>query len=69
MEAKRLVQVSKFLSKHLRHDPKGLGLELAPGGWVHVEDLLAGCAKKGMPLTVLSRKGWPGKTNSITQGA
>ena len=51
MEAKRLVHVSKFLSKHLRHDPKGLGLELAPGGWVHVEALLAGCARKGMPLS------------------
>ena len=40
----RLVRVSKFLSKHLRHDPGGLGLTLAPGGWVAVDDLLAACA-------------------------
>jgi putative RNA 2'-phosphotransferase len=51
VDAKRLVRVSKFLSKHLRHDPQGLGLELAPGGWVPVEDLLAGCARKGMRLS------------------
>lgn len=46
-----LVRISKFLSKHLRHDPAGLGLELEPGGWVRVDDLLAGCGRRGMPLT------------------
>ena len=30
----RLLRVSKFLSKHLRHEPGRLGL--APGGWVGV---------------------------------
>lgn len=40
----RLIKISKYLSRHLRHDPDGLGLILAPGGWVGVDDLLAACA-------------------------
>ena len=44
MNETRLIKISKFLSKHLRHDPEGLGLTLAPGGWVGVDDLLAACA-------------------------
>lgn len=51
IDDERLVRTSKFLSRHLRHDPQRLGLELGPGGWVSVEDLLAGCATRGMPLT------------------
>ena len=47
---KRLVTVSKFLSKHLRHEPEKLGLTLAPGGWVSVADLLAGVAQAGFPI-------------------
>lgn len=46
MNEARLVKISKYLSKHLRHDPEGLGLTLAPGGWVGVEDLLAACARR-----------------------
>lgn len=48
---KRLITVSKFLSKHLRHEPEKLGLNLAPGGWVAVADLLAGAAKVGFPIS------------------
>lgn len=51
MEEARLVRTSKFLSRHLRHEPEGLGLELGPGGWVSVDALLTGCAAKGMSLT------------------
>jgi putative RNA 2'-phosphotransferase len=51
MDAKRMVRVSKFLSRHLRHAPEDLGLTLETGGWVQVEDLLAGCARARMPLT------------------
>jgi putative RNA 2'-phosphotransferase len=47
----RLVRTSKFLSKHLRHQPARLGLTLAPGGWVDVEALLVACAAHGMPIT------------------
>jgi putative RNA 2'-phosphotransferase len=45
MDNRRLVTVSKFLSKHLRHAPEDLGLTLEAGGWVRVEDLLAGCER------------------------
>jgi putative RNA 2'-phosphotransferase len=50
MTPKDRVRISKFLSKHLRHDPAGIGLTLEEGGWVAVEDLLAGCRKAGVPL-------------------
>src|SRR5262245_14546149 len=51
MNPQRQVKVSKFLSRHLRHAPADLGLTLAPGGWVEVDALLAGCANAGMPIT------------------
>lgn len=51
MDRERLVKTSKYLSKHLRHDPGGLGLTLEPGGWVSVERLLAACARKGHRLS------------------
>jgi putative RNA 2'-phosphotransferase len=47
----RVIRISKFLSKHLRHQPQQLGLTLAPGGWVTIDDLLAACARHGMPLS------------------
>lgn len=51
MDPKRLVHISKYLSKHLRHEPERLGLELEPGGWVQVDDLLAACAAARFPIT------------------
>jgi putative RNA 2'-phosphotransferase len=51
MNHQRLVRVSKFLSRHLRHAPQELGLTLEPGGWVGVDDLLVGCRRAGMPIT------------------
>lgn len=45
------VKISKYLSKHLRHDPGRIGLVLAPGGWVEVEALLAACARHGMRIS------------------
>ena len=51
MTEDRLVRVSKFLSRHLRHAPEDLGLTLAPGGWVGVDDMLTACARKRMPLS------------------
>ena len=47
----RPVRVSKYLSLHLRHQPEHLGLELAPGGWVDVDTLLAACAAHGFPIS------------------
>ena len=47
---KRLVAVSKFLGKYLRHAPDELGLTLGPGGWVPVDDLLAAAGEHGFPI-------------------
>lgn len=51
MDAKRLVKTSKYLSRHLRHQPERLGLTLEPGGWVRVDELLRACAQHSFPLT------------------
>ncbi|MCC2672626.1 MAG: 2-phosphotransferase [Armatimonadetes bacterium] len=51
MDTKRIVNVSKYLSRHLRHNPTALGLILEPGGWVRVDDLLAGCSRKGFHIS------------------
>ncbi|HEY9666123.1 MAG TPA: RNA 2'-phosphotransferase [Coleofasciculaceae cyanobacterium] len=45
MDNSRLVKISKYLSKHLRHTPERIGIALAPGGWVCVDELLAACKK------------------------
>ena len=36
MDSRQRTRISKFLSKHLRHQPERLGLTLAAGGWVNV---------------------------------
>lgn len=51
MNSKQLVAASKFLSRHLRHEPAALGLTLADGGWAEVATLLDACARHGFPLT------------------
>jgi putative RNA 2'-phosphotransferase len=40
VDERRQVRTSKFLSRHLRHQPERLGLTLQPGGWVEVDELL-----------------------------
>jgi putative RNA 2'-phosphotransferase len=47
----RLIQLSKYLAKYLRHAPHELGLALQPGGWVPVDDLLAAARKHGFPIS------------------
>ncbi len=51
MDKARLLKISKYLSKHLRHEPERLGLQLAPGGWVDVDALLTACARQRFPIT------------------
>jgi putative RNA 2'-phosphotransferase len=48
--SKRLTTVSKFISKYLRHEPEALGITLAPGGWVAVDELLAGATQSGFTI-------------------
>jgi putative RNA 2'-phosphotransferase len=47
----RLIRLSKYLAKYLRHAPQEIGLTLRPGGWVPVDDLLAAAEKNGFPIT------------------
>lgn len=51
MEERDRIRASKFLSLVLRHRPELIGIELGAGGWVKIEILLAGCAKRGRALT------------------
>jgi putative RNA 2'-phosphotransferase len=48
----RYVRISKYLSKHLRHQPARLGLELLPGGWVGVDKLLAAASANGFEISL-----------------
>jgi len=51
MNDRRRIHISKFISKHLRHEPEAIGLVLEPGGWVPIDDLLAAAARAGCPFT------------------
>lgn len=48
MDEKRRVRISKFISLVLRHEPQKANLALGPGGWVPIDDLLAGAAGAGL---------------------
>jgi putative RNA 2'-phosphotransferase len=51
MNDKRRIHISKFISKHLRHEPDAIGLLLEPGGWVPIDDLLAAMTSAGVLVT------------------
>jgi putative RNA 2'-phosphotransferase len=51
MDERRLVKVSKYLAKHLRHRPERIGLTLDPEGWADVGELLAAAGRHGFALT------------------
>lgn len=51
MDDRRTVKVSKYLSKHLRHQPERIGLTLDPAGWVEIDTLLAAAAAHGFPIS------------------
>lgn len=51
MDERRTVKVSKYLSKHLRHQPERIGLTLDAHGWVPVDELLRAVARHHFPLT------------------
>jgi putative RNA 2'-phosphotransferase len=51
IDDRRMVKVSKYLSKHLRHQPERIGLTLDPGGWVEIDTLIAAAAAHGFPFT------------------
>ncbi len=49
--SKRNIQISKFLSLVLRHQPEKIGLTLDAAGWVDVEELLRAAESSGFPIT------------------
>lgn len=51
MKPQRIIKISKYLSAHLRHKPERIGLEIAVGGWVSVEELLKACGRDGFLIT------------------
>ncbi|MFB0628026.1 RNA 2'-phosphotransferase [Streptomyces sp. AB3(2024)] len=51
MDDKRTVKVSKYVSKHLRHQPDRIGLVLDTQGWVEIDDLLHAAAAHGFRFT------------------
>ncbi|MET7438274.1 RNA 2'-phosphotransferase [Streptomyces sp. NPDC005568] len=51
IDDRRTVKVSKYLSKHLRHQPERIGLTLAEGGWVEIEELIAAATEHGFPFS------------------
>ncbi|MFE0256596.1 RNA 2'-phosphotransferase [Streptomyces sp. NPDC059010] len=51
MDERRTVKVSKYLSKHLRHQPERIGLILDEGGWVEIDTLIAAATAHGFRFT------------------
>jgi putative RNA 2'-phosphotransferase len=51
MDGKRNIRISKYLAKHLRHEPERIGIELDAQGWVGVEELLGAAAAHGFPFS------------------
>ncbi|MEU6431544.1 RNA 2'-phosphotransferase [Microbispora sp. NPDC046973] len=51
MDERRLVRVSKYLAKHLRHQPERIGIALDAHGWVDVDTLLTAAASHGFPIS------------------
>ena len=50
-DERRTVKVSKYLSKHLRHQPERIGLVLDTHGWTEIDTLLQATARNGFPIT------------------
>lgn len=47
MNNQRSVRISKYLAKHLRHEPEQIGITLDPQGWVPVDELIAAAGQHG----------------------
>ncbi|MEV0526811.1 RNA 2'-phosphotransferase [Streptomyces sp. NPDC050439] len=50
-DERRTVKVSKYLSRHLRHQPERIGLTLDENGWVEIDALVAAAAAHGFRFT------------------
>ncbi|MFF4950633.1 RNA 2'-phosphotransferase [Streptomyces chattanoogensis] len=47
MNSQRSVRISKYLAKHLRHEPERIGITLDAQGWVAVPELIEAAARHG----------------------
>ncbi|MEV6395351.1 RNA 2'-phosphotransferase [Streptomyces sp. NPDC051907] len=45
------MRVSKYLSKHLRHQPDRIGITLDENGWVEIDELMRAAAEHGFRFT------------------
>ncbi|MDJ1136150.1 RNA 2'-phosphotransferase [Streptomyces iconiensis] len=51
MNEKRTTRISKYLARHLRHDPARIGLSLDAQGWADTGELLAAAAAHNFRFT------------------
>ncbi|WP_320782658.1 RNA 2'-phosphotransferase [Streptomyces sp. CRN 30] len=51
MDERRVIKVSKYLAKHLRHQPERIGLTLDSGGWTEIDALIEAAASHGFRFT------------------
>ncbi|MFG2606800.1 RNA 2'-phosphotransferase [Streptomyces sp. NPDC048514] len=51
MDERRTVKVSKYLSRHLRHQPERIGLTPDAGGWVEIDALISAAGAHGFRFT------------------
>jgi putative RNA 2'-phosphotransferase len=52
VDNKGIIQISKFLSLILRHEPERVGLKLDSAGWVNVDELLQAASRHGVSFTL-----------------
>ncbi|RYJ30398.1 RNA:NAD 2'-phosphotransferase [Streptomyces sp. L-9-10] len=50
-DERRIVKVSKYLAKHLRHQPERIGITLDANGWVPIDELMTAAAAHGFRLS------------------
>jgi putative RNA 2'-phosphotransferase len=50
MDDGRTTRISKYLAKHLRHQPERIGIALDPQGWVDIDMLITAAAADGFPF-------------------
>ncbi|ROO83626.1 putative RNA 2'-phosphotransferase [Actinocorallia herbida] len=51
MDERQIIKISKYLARHLRHQPERIGLRPDRAGWVTVAELLAACRLHRMALS------------------
>jgi putative RNA 2'-phosphotransferase len=71
-DAAKQRDISRYLSRVLRHEPDSIGLSLDAQGWARIDELIQRAAAHGMALTrelVLHVAGWSDKQRFTCDGA